>query len=120
MFERLKPKSVRTIQETPLCDARCEYCANFGKTILGMKGIPQNHSELIEATWCPFITEHHEVTSHLKKDKVTSHFKKEVQHDLLKKECVLCKCVMCGITKFEQDLIHKNGIQMRQHKAVTW
>ena len=123
-FERLKPKNVRTVQETPLRDTRCEYCANFGKTrgiliALGMKGIPQNHSEVIEASWCPFRTQHHEDTSHLK-DKVTSHFKKEVQHDLLKKECVLHKCVMCGITKYERDLIHKNRIQMRQYKAVTW
>ena len=51
-FERLKPKNVRTIQETPLRDTRCEYCANFGKTrdvliALGMKTIPHNHSEAI-------------------------------------------------------------------------
>ena len=31
MFERLKPKNVRTVQETTLRDAKCEYCANFGK-----------------------------------------------------------------------------------------
>ena len=124
-FERLKPKNVRTVQETPLCDARCEYCANFGKTrdvliVLGMKGIPRNHSEAIEATWCPFRTEHYEVTSQLKKDKITSRFKKEVQHDLPNKKCVQRKCVTCGVTKYERDLIHKNRIQMRQHKAVTW
>ena len=85
-----------------------------------MKGIPQNHSEVIEAAWCLFRTERHEITSHLKKDKVTSHFKKEVQHDLPKKECVLRKCVTCGVKKYERDLIQKNRIQMRQHKAVTW
>ena len=44
---------MRTVQETPLRDARCEYCANFGKTrdvliALGMKGIPRNHAEAIE------------------------------------------------------------------------
>ena len=116
---------MRTVQETPLHDARCEYCANFGKTrdvliALGMKGIPRNHSEAIEATWCLFRTEHYEVTSHLKKDEITSRFKKEVQHDLLKKKCVQRKCVTCGITKYERDLIHKNRIQMRQHKTVTW
>ena len=124
-FERLKPKNVRTVQETPLRDARCEYCANFGKTrdvliALGMKGIPRNHAEAIEATWCPFRTEHYEITSHLNKDKITSRFKKEVQHDLPKKKCVQCKCITCGVTKYERDLIHKNRIQMRQHKAVTW
>ena len=116
---------MRTVQETPLRDTRCEYCANFGKTrdvliALGMKRIPQNHAEAIEATWCPFRTEHYEITSHLNKDKITSRFKKEVQHDLPKKKCVQCKCITCGITKYERDLIHKNRIQMRQHKAVTW
>ena len=54
-FERLKPKNVRTVQETPLRGARCEYCANFGKTRdaligLGMKGIPRNHAQSIEVT----------------------------------------------------------------------
>ena len=116
---------MRTVRETPLRDARCEYCANFGKTrdiliALGMKGIPRNHAEVIEATWCPFRTEHYKITSHLNKDKITSCFKKEIQHDLPKKKCVQCKCNTCGITKYEQDLIHKNRIQMRQHKAVTW
>ena len=116
---------MRTIQETPLCDTRCEYCANFGKTrdvliALGMKGIPQNHLEVIEATWCPFRIERHEVTSHLKKDKVTSCFKKEVQHDLPKKKCVECKYVKCGVMKYERDLIHRNKIQTRQHKTVAW
>ena len=57
-FEWLKPKNVRTIQETPLRGARCEYCANFGKSrdaliALGMKGIPHNHAQSIEVTWCP-------------------------------------------------------------------
>ena len=61
-FESLKPKDVRTVQETPLRGARCEYCANFGKVrealiALGIKGIPRNHAEAIEATWCPFRTE---------------------------------------------------------------
>ena len=107
---------MRTVQETPLRDARCEYCTNFEKTrdlfiALGMKEIPQNHSEAIEASWCPFRTECHEDTSHLKKDKVTSRFKNEVQHDLPKKECVLRKSITCGITKYERDLIHKNRIQ---------
>ena len=31
-FKALKPKFVRTVQETPLHGTRCEYCANFAKT----------------------------------------------------------------------------------------
>ena len=30
-FEGLKPKNVRTVQETPLRGARCEYCAKLWK-----------------------------------------------------------------------------------------
>ena len=68
-FEALKPKFVRTVQETPLRGARCEYCANFAKTrealiAVGMKGIPRNHAEAIEATWCPFKKECDGITSH--------------------------------------------------------
>ena len=52
-FEGLKPRNIWTVQETPLCGARCEYCANFGKSrdaliACGMKGIPCNHAESIE------------------------------------------------------------------------
>ena len=67
-FEGLKPRNIRTVQETLLCGARCEYCANFGKSrdaliACGMKGIPRNHAELIEVTWCPFRKDSQDVTS---------------------------------------------------------
>ena len=184
-FEILKPRNIRTVQETPLRGARCEYFTNFGKSrdaliAYGMKGIPCNHAESIEVTWCPFrkdsqdITSHFqngssdevtscfqngtsdevtsrlkngtsdEVTSHLKNgtsDEVTSRLKnvtcevtsclknntcevtsclKKVQHDLPKKKSVLRKCPMCGVTKYEQDLIQNNRFQMRTQKEVTW
>ena len=52
-FAALKPKYIKTIQETLLCGCSCEYCANFGKSRetligLGMKGIPHNHSATID------------------------------------------------------------------------
>ena len=140
-FESLKPKDVRTVQETPLQGARCEYCANFGKVresliALGIKGIPHNYAEAIEATWCPFQTEITSCFTSLKKDKekvtsgftsrkkgkekVTSRFKKEVQHDLPKKDCVKQECHKCGITKYERELIIQNRIQMKRHNEVTW
>ena len=103
-----------------------------------MKGIPRNHAESIEVTWCPFRKDSQDVTSHFQNgtsdevtsrfqngtsDEVTSHFQngtsdevtsrlknvtcevtsrlKKVQHDLPKKKCVLRKCPMCGVTKYE-------------------
>ena len=173
-FERLKPRNIRTVQETPLHGARCKYCTNFGKSrdtliACGMKGIPRNHAELIEVTWCPFRKDSQDVTSHFQNgtsdevtsrfqngtsDEVTSRFQngtsdevtsrlkngtsdevtsrlknvtcevtsrlKKVQHDLLKKKCVLRKCPMCGVTKYERDLIQKNRFQMRTQKEGTW
>ena len=170
-FERLKPRNIRTVQETPLRGARCEYCANFGKSrdaliACRMKGIPCNHAELIEVTWCPFRKDSQdvtprfkngtsdevtscckngtsdevtscfkngtsdEVTSCFKNDEVTSHLEnimcevtshlKKVQHDLPKKKCVQRRCPMCGVTKYERDLIQKNRFEMRTQKEVTW
>ena len=129
-FERLKPRNIRTVEETPLRGARCEYCTNFGKSrdaliACGMKGIPRNHAELIEVTWCPFRKDSQDVTSRFQNgtsdevtsclkngtsDEVTSCLKNvmcevtsrlKVQHDLPKKKCVLRKCPMCGVTKYE-------------------
>ena len=150
-FERLKPRNIRTVQETPLRGARCKYCTNFGKSkdtliACGMMGIPRNHAESIEVTWCPFRKDSQDITSHFQNgtsdevtsrfqngtsDEVTSHFQngtsdevtsrlKKVQHDLPKKKCVLRKCPMCGVTKYERDLIQKNRFQMRTQKEVTW
>ena len=58
-FAALKPKYVKTIQETPLRGCSCEYCENFAKNRetligLGIKGIPRKHSASIEITLCPF------------------------------------------------------------------
>ena len=115
-FEALKPKFVRTVQETPLHGARCEYCANFAKTrkaliAVGMKGIPRNHVEAIEATWCPFKKEH---------DGITSHTSWKVLHALARKECVRSECKKCGITKYIQQLILQNCLTMRQVNQVKW
>ena len=58
-FAALKPKYVKTVQDTPLCECNCPYCAIFGKTRetligLGIKGIPGNHSCCTEKILCPF------------------------------------------------------------------
>ena len=89
-FEALKPKHIRTLQETPLCGAHCEYCAIFAKTredliALGIKGILRNHASAIEETLCSFRScEHYVMNLH--------------NAELLKKECVLCNCENCGVT----------------------
>ena len=58
-FAALKPRWIRTMQQTPMRGSRCDYCTNIGllhSTIvgLGIKGIPLNHSASIEKTWCAF------------------------------------------------------------------
>ena len=115
-FEALKPKFVRTVQETLLCGVRCEYFANFAKTrealiAVGMKGIQRNHAEAIEATWCPFKKEH---------DGITSHTSRKVLHALARRECVRSECEKCGVTKYEQQLILQNCLTMRQVNQVKW
>ena len=119
-FEALKPSFVHTVQETPLRGARCEYCANFGKTRealigLGMKCIPRNHAEAVEATWCAFRKNKRDViTSRKQKDQ------KVLLHDLPRKECVLRECVTCGVTEYERKLLAQNRLVMRQGKEVHW
>ena len=119
-FEALKPSFVRTVQETPLRGARCEYCANFGKTRealigLGMKCIPRNHAEAVEATWCAFRKKKRDViTSRKQKDR------KVLLHDLPRKECVLRECVTCGVMEYKRKLLAQNRLVMRQGKEVHW
>ena len=111
-FEALKPKYVKTVHETPLRGARCEYCANFGKTrealiALGIKGIPRNHARSIEETWCKFRSEEHCVI-----DLRNAQFPK--------KDCALRKCEKCGVTKYERELIVLNRSKMALLKRVSW
>ena len=87
-FEVLKPKYVRTVNETPLRGARCKYCANFGKTrealiALGIKGIPRNHAKAIETTWCDFRSTECDVTN-------------LCHAEMPMKKCVLHNCDQCG------------------------
>ena len=123
-FERLKPRNIRTVQETPLRGARCEYCANFGKSrdaliACGMKGIPRYHAESIEVTWCPFRKDSQDVTSCFKNgtsDEVTSCFKNSTSDEVtscFKNDEVTShlKNIMCEVTsrlkKVQQDLPKK-------------
>ena len=61
-FAGLKPKYIKTMQQTPIRGSRCERCSNLGmirKTLvgLGIQGIPLNHSASIEKMWCAFRLE---------------------------------------------------------------
>ena len=76
-----------------------------------MKGIPRNHAEAIELTWCPFKKE---------RDGITSRTSRKVLHALARKECVQGECEKCGITKYEQQLIVQNRVTMRQVNQVNW
>ena len=76
-----------------------------------MKGIPRNHVEAIELTWCPFKKEC---------DGITSRTSRKVLHALARKECVQGECEKCGVTKYEQQLIVQNRVTMRQVNQVNW
>ena len=111
-FEALKPKRVRTLQDTPLRGACCEYCANFAKIRealigLGIKGIPRNHANAIEATWCSFRSSESDV--------------KNLHHtEMPKKECALQNCKDCAVTTYEREIIMRNRARMALLKKVTW
>ena len=99
-FEALKPKHIRTLQDTPLCGACCKYCANFAKMrealiALGIKGIPRNHASAIEETLCSFRS--------------CEHYVMNLRNaELPKKECALCNCENCGVTAYERKIILNN------------
>ena len=112
MFEALKPKHIRTLQDTPLCGACCEYCANFAKMrealiALGIKGIPRNHVSAIEETLCSFRSCEHYVTN-------------LCNAELPKKECVLHNCENCGVTAYERKIILNSRARMSLLKKVSW
>ena len=99
-FERLKPRNIQTVQKTQDVTSRFKNGTSD------------------EVTSCFKNGTSDEVTSHFKNDEVTSRLKnvtcevtsrlKKVQHDLPKKKCVQRRCPMCGVTKYERDLIQKN------------
>ena len=111
-LEALKPKYVRTVNETPPREARCEYCANFGKMrealiALGIKGIPRNHAKAIETTWCNFRSTEHDVTN--------------LHHaEMPMKKCALRNCDQCGVTGYERRIILSNRAKMALLKKVSW
>ena len=111
-FEVLKPKYVRTVNETPLHGARCEYCANFGKMrealiALGIKGIPRNHAKAIETTWCNFRSTERDVTN-------------LCHAEMPMKKCALHNCDQCGVTGYERRIILSNRAKMALLKKVSW
>ena len=111
-FEALKPKYIRTVNETPLRGAQCEYCANFGKTRealigLGIKGIPRNHAKAIETTWCDFRSTDRDVTN-LR------------NAEMPMKKCALRNCDQCGVTAYERHIILSNRARMALLKRVSW
>ena len=111
-FESLKPRYIRTVNETPLHGAQCEYCANFGRTretliALGIKGIPRNHAKSIQATWCDF--------SSLECDVTNLH-----NTEMPMKKCALRNCDQCGVTGYERGIILSNRARMALLKKVSW
>ena len=118
-FEALKPKFIRTVQETPLRGARCEYCANFGKVRealigIGFKGIPRNHADSIELTWCSFRKQRDG------RDGLGGCTSRNLVHYLPRKECVERTCLRCGVTDYARKLLQQNRLIMSTVQQVTW
>ena len=117
-FKNLKPKNMRTIQETPLRGCKCEDCTNLGNLRFalirqGIKGIPKNHSASIEETWCPF--------RYVTKDYVTDPKAPEVYLDELPKlPCTQRKCNDCGVSKYKRKLEKLNCKILKNKRMVSW
>ena len=115
-FAALKPKYVKTIQETPLRGCTCDYCENFGKihetlVALGIKGIPRNHATSIEKTLCPFRRD-------LSNEMDIHNF--VLRDELPGKKCVQCSCPNCGVTPYQLQIIDENREKIKKMKRVTW
>ena len=121
-FCAMKPKTIHTVQETPLRGCKCEYCQNFGllrETLIGLgfKGIPKNHAASIEVTWCKFRKNEPDLNES-ESDEEENMVDRDV--DLPRKECVERQCKKCGITNFEKKLIQDNRDLIRKLKNVKW
>ena len=117
-FSAMKPKMIRTVQETPLRGCKCEYCQNLGllrETLIGLgfKGIPKNHAASIEITWCNFQR---------KADCESDEEEQIVYRDgeMPRKEYVQRKCKKCGVAKFQSRIMHDNMELIRKLKNVKW
>ena len=116
-FAALKPRWIKTMQETPMRGSRCDYCTNIGllrSTIvgLGIKGIPLNHSASIEKMWCAFRSTCRDEGS-VRNEKVT--------HDELpQRKCVEGKCGDCGVAKHQAEVTALNSELMNKLKTVNW
>ena len=116
-FGKLKPRCIKTMQETPMRGSRCEDCQNFGKirqTLigLGLKGIPRNHSCAIEKSMCKFRTEETDEMD-IRNPKMRDEYPA--------RKCAERKCDNCGVTKkFKENLIAQNVEILRKLRHVTW
>ena len=95
----LKPKYIKTIQDTPLHGCSCDDCSNFAKTrdtliALGIKGIPRNHLCCIEKTLCPFRNTSKRCDEMDIRNPV-------VRHEFPARKCVERKCKDCGLEKYQ-------------------
>ena len=99
MFAVLKPKYIKTIQDTPLCGCSCDDCSNSAKSrdtlvALGIKGIPRNHLCCIEKTLCPFRNTSKQCDEMDIRNPV-------VRHEFPARKCVERKCKDCGLEKYQ-------------------
>ena len=103
-FTALKPKYMKTIQETPLRGCHCEYCANFSKSrqtliSFGIKGIPHNHSAATDKSLCPYRRNEPDDMD------ICNPY---VRDELPGKNCIRRTCDNCGIEKYQEQVMKEN------------
>lgn len=111
-FCKLKPKEVKTIDQTPVRQCCCDNCENFRILILalircGIKGIPKNARKAIESTLCDFR-------------KLPDIYTNAKYTAVPKITCCLGKCSKCSHKKEKMRIIRENTQLMASKKTVTW
>ena len=115
-FAGLKPKYIKTMQQTPIRGSRCERCSNLGmirKTLvgLGIQGIPLNHSASIEKMWCAF---------RLERTDGMDIRNERMRDELPKRSCVSGTCTECGVVKYQVEVLQLNRERIRELEKVKW
>ena len=115
-FAALKPKYMKTIQETLLRGCHCEYCANFSKsrqTLIGfgIKGIPCNHSAAIDKSLCLYRRNEPDDMD------ICNPY---VCDELPGKNCIKRTCDNCSIEKYQEQVMKENITLIQTLKRVSW
>ena len=128
-FADLRPKIVKTIDETPFRGCLCEPCENasmIGRTLKGLKlkGINPNPRHQMRDTWCPETELPFEdsVKHMFSQAEVTSQQPGSlpINPRFAPAECVKRNCPACGVKLFIQRVIQDNLDLVTENPRVNW